>query len=83
MLHEFNEEQKRKFLKFTTGTDRVPIKGLGNMQFVITRSGPDSERLPTAHTCFNHLLIPEYDSKEKLKAKLEFAMENDRGFGMI
>lgn len=83
VLHEFNEEQKRKFLKFTTGTDRVPIKGLGNMQFVITRSGPDSERLPTAHTCFNHLLIPEYDSKEKLKAKLEFAMENDRGFGMI
>eukprot|EP00960_Hanusia_phi_P014573 430137-Hanusia_phi.AAC.1 len=43
-----------------TGSDRSPIKGLGSMTFVISRNGPDSERLPTAHTCFNHLLLPEY-----------------------
>eukprot|EP00961_Rhodomonas_salina_P109677 1476149-Rhodomonas_salina.10 len=24
------------------------------------RVGSDSDRLPTAHTCFNHLLLPEY-----------------------
>jgi len=83
VVHAFSDDQKKKFLKFATGSDRVPIKGLGNLQFVITKAGPDSERLPSAHTCFNHLLLPEYSSKEKLKAKLEYAMENDRGFGMI
>jgi hypothetical protein len=30
------------------------------MTFIISRNGPDSDRLPTAHTCFNHLLLPEY-----------------------
>ena len=24
------------------------------------RNGPDSLRLPTAHTCFNVLLLPDY-----------------------
>ncbi len=26
----------------------------------LQRSGPDSDRLPTSHTCFNVLLLPEY-----------------------
>lgn len=30
-------------------------------------AGSDSERLPTAHTCFNHLLLPEYASVEKVR----------------
>lgn len=30
---------------------------------MISRNGPDSDRLPTAHTCFNHLLLPEYTDK--------------------
>jgi len=33
---------------------------LFSMTFIISRNGPDSDRLPTAHTCFNHLLLPEY-----------------------
>ena len=37
----------------------MPIKGLSTMTFIITRNGPDSDRLPTAHTCFNHLLLPD------------------------
>ena len=47
VLHMFNLEQKKKFLFFCTGSDRAPIKGLGSMVFVISRNGPDSERLPT------------------------------------
>jgi ubiquitin-protein ligase E3 A len=47
VLHSFNLEQKKKFLFFCTGSDRSPIKGLGSMVFVISRNGPDSERLPT------------------------------------
>ena len=51
---------------FTTGTDRIPIRGLSSLTFIISRNGPDSNRLPTAHTCFNHLLLPEYKTKNKL-----------------
>ncbi len=58
-------EQKRRLLFFTTGTDRVPLEGLKSLQLVIAKHGPDSDRLPSAHTCFNHLLIPEYSKKRE------------------
>jgi len=83
VIHSFNDEQKRKFLFFCTGSDRAPIKGLGSMNFIIMRHGPDSERLPTAHTCFNHFLLPEYATKEKLREKLLTAVNNSEGFGLF
>jgi ubiquitin-protein ligase E3 A len=70
-------------LAFCTGSDRAPILGLGSLPIYIGRHGDEDERLPSAHTCFNHLLIPEYSSKEKLKVKLELAIENSEGFGLI
>ncbi len=62
VVHGFTEAQKKRLLMFVTGSDRVPIKGLASLQppFVISRNGPASDRLPTAHTCFNHLLLPNY-----------------------
>ena len=81
VIHELPLEMKKKFLFFCTGSDRVPIKGLGNLSFVISRNGSDEERLPSAHTCFNHLLLPEYHTtKSKLKAQLLKAVE---GFHII
>ena len=61
-VHGFTEAQKKRLLAFVTGSDRVPIRGLASLQppFVISRNGPASDRLPTAHTCFNHLLLPAY-----------------------
>ena len=59
MIHSLSLEMKKKFLFFSTGSDRCPIKGLGNLNFVISRNGTDEDRLPSAHTCFNHLLLPE------------------------
>jgi ubiquitin-protein ligase E3 A len=53
------------------------------MKFYIGRQSEDTESLPTSHTCFNHLLIPEYSSKEKLKEKLILAINNSEGFGLI
>lgn len=82
-LAGFTDTQRANFLIFVTGTDRVPIKGLGGLVLVISRNGPDSEALPTAHTCFNHLLLPEYSSPEKLCDKLTTAISNAHGFGLI
>ncbi|CAL1263837.1 unnamed protein product [Larinioides sclopetarius] len=83
LVHDFNLEQKRKLLQFTTGSDRVPVGGLSKLKLVIARHGPDSDRLPTAHTCFNVLLLPEYSSKEKLEERLLKAINYSKGFGML
>ncbi len=43
----------------------------------------DSELLPSAHTCFNILLLPHYSNKEKLKDKLTKSIGNSEGFGLF
>lgn len=82
-IHSFGEEQKRLFLQFTTGTDRAPVGGLGKLKMIIAKNGADTDRLPTSHTCFNALLLPEYSSKEKLKERLLKAITYAKGFGML
>jgi hypothetical protein len=83
VVHSLDLEQRKKLLFFTTGSDRAPIGGLGRLNLVVARHGPDSDRLPTSHTCFNHLLLPEYKSKDKLRENLLKAIENAEGFGML
>ena len=40
-------EEKKRFLKFFTGSDRAPIGGLGALRCVVQRDGTDSNKLPT------------------------------------
>lgn len=75
-------DEKKRLLFFATGSDRSPIGGLGNLQLAISRQ-PDSDRLPSAHTCFNHLLLPEYATKEKMRERLIAAINNAEGFGLM
>uniref|UniRef100_UPI0037E7B7A4 ubiquitin-protein ligase E3A n=1 Tax=Semicossyphus pulcher TaxID=241346 RepID=UPI0037E7B7A4 len=82
-IHSFGEEQKRLFLQFTTGTDRAPVGGLAKLKMIIAKNGSDTDRLPTSHTCFNALLLPEYSSKEKLRERLLKAITYAKGFGML
>ncbi|XP_046656032.1 ubiquitin-protein ligase E3A-like isoform X3 [Daphnia pulicaria] len=83
VVHELSVEDKRRLLQFTTGSDRVPVGGLGRLKLIIARNGADSDRLPMAHTCYNVLLLPEYDNKEKLKERLMKAIDYSKGFGML
>ncbi|KAK9795199.1 hypothetical protein WJX73_005563 [Symbiochloris irregularis] len=84
VAHSLPETAKRKLLGFITGSDRVPVDGLRNLKppFTISRNGDHSERLPTAHTCFNHLLLPAYRNKEAVQKRLELAINNAEGFGL-
>uniref|UniRef100_A0A383VIU1 HECT-type E3 ubiquitin transferase n=1 Tax=Tetradesmus obliquus TaxID=3088 RepID=A0A383VIU1_TETOB len=75
-------DEKRAFLQFCTGCDRAPVAGLGALRLLVQRAGPDSEKLPTAHTCFNTLLLPEYSSRAQLQRKLMTAIQNAQGFGL-
>ena len=83
VFHELEEEDKRKFLLFLTGTDRVPMFGfMSSKKLTIQKTG-DTNYLPVAHTCFNLLDLPEYATKEKLKFKLLQAIEGTQGFGLV
>ena len=56
MLEAYSEELQKKFLLFTTGSDRVPVGGTSDMTIKITRMHKDkTDRLPVAHTCFNQV----------------------------
>jgi hypothetical protein len=63
VVHELSTEEKKKLLMFSTGSDRVPIRGLSNLVFVISKNGSDPDRLPSAHTwyvsCINFVIHPE------------------------
>lgn len=83
ILLDFNEEEKKKFLFFVTGCDRAPIDGLGSLTIFISKGGNNMEELPSAHTCFNNLILPDYQDKEKMKKKLMVAINNSEGFGLI
>lgn len=83
VVHALSDDKKKMLLHFVTGSDRAPIGGLKNLHLVIQRSGGDGDdRLMSSHTCFNHLLLPTYSSKEILTAKLTVALDNATGFGL-
>lgn len=52
-VKEAPKDTQVQLLKFATASCKAPIGGLGKMDFMIQRAGPDSAQLPTSHTCFN------------------------------
>ena len=83
IVKRYDEPMKRRLLEFVTASDRVPVGGMQNIQFVIQRNGEEGPlgRLPTAYTCYGTLLLPEYQDKEVLRERLGMALENAQGFG--
>ncbi|CAD7969393.1 unnamed protein product [Amoebophrya sp. A120] len=83
VLRNYSLERKRAFLDFVTGSDIPPIGGLKELQLKIQKNGEEpTTRLPTSHTCYNILLLPEYSSRTKLDRLLRIAISNAEGFGM-
>jgi len=83
LIHSLPSDQKRKFLAFCTGSDRVPVRGLSEVKLTIVRNGAEDWKLPTSHTCFSMLLLPEYSTREILEKKLGIAIANYTGFGLL
>ncbi|GBG33650.1 Ubiquitin-protein ligase, putative [Hondaea fermentalgiana] len=82
IVKAWDKDKQRELLRFATGAPRAPVGGLQSLRFFIQRAGPDTDKLPTASTCFNLLLLPDYSSKQKLAAKLDVALNNAQGFGL-
>ncbi|XP_059098839.1 probable E3 ubiquitin-protein ligase HERC4 isoform X1 [Tigriopus californicus] len=80
--NDLTEDDKRKFLLFLTGCDRIPNTGMKSLSMVIQRT-LNVHHLPVAHTCFNILDLPEYATREKLHYKLLKAIQHTSGFGLV
>uniref|UniRef100_A0A8C3S063 Probable E3 ubiquitin-protein ligase HECTD2 n=1 Tax=Chelydra serpentina TaxID=8475 RepID=A0A8C3S063_CHESE len=78
----FPLDLQKKLLHFTTGSDRVPVGGMADLNFKISKSETSTNWLPVAHTCFNQLCLPPYKSKKELKQKLIIGISNAEGFGL-
>ncbi|KAF4518827.1 hypothetical protein B566_EDAN008156 [Ephemera danica] len=81
----FTQEEMARLLQFTTGCSQLPPGGFSELspRFQIT-AAPTFGNLPTAHTCFNQLCLPDYESYEQFEKALLLAIsEGTEGFGMI
>uniref|UniRef100_A0A4W5JLM8 HECT-type E3 ubiquitin transferase n=1 Tax=Hucho hucho TaxID=62062 RepID=A0A4W5JLM8_9TELE len=78
----FPLELQKKLLHFATGSDRVPVGGLADLNFKIAKIDVSTDWLPISHTCFNQICLPPYKSRKELKQKLTIAISNAEGFGL-
>ncbi|XP_050098940.1 E3 ubiquitin-protein ligase NEDD4-like isoform X2 [Anopheles aquasalis] len=85
----FSNEMRARLLQFVTGTSRVPMNGFkelygsnGPQMFTIEKWGTP-ENYPRAHTCFNRLDLPPYESYLQLKDRLVKAVEGSQGFAGV
>ena len=78
-LEEATQAQRSMVLNFVTGCPKLPLDEL-SMEIVRSELGPDA--LPTSHTCFNQLVLPDYTTQEQLQEKLFVALESAEGFHM-
>jgi len=89
-LRSFDQADRARFLQFVTGTSKVPLQGFsflegmnGTQKFQIHRDDRSTDRLPSAHTCFNQLDLPAYETYDKLRHMLLLAIhECSEGFGL-
>ncbi|RFU78018.1 e3 ubiquitin- ligase huwe1 [Trichoderma arundinaceum] len=76
-VRSFDKEELAKLLQFVTGTSKVPLNGFKELEgmngvnrFNIHRDYGNKDRLPSTHTCFNQLDLPEYDSYDILRSQI-------------
>ncbi|XP_047516489.1 E3 ubiquitin-protein ligase NEDD4 isoform X5 [Pieris napi] len=85
----FSNEMRSRLLQFVTGTSRVPMNGFkelygsnGPQLFTIEKWG-SPENYPRAHTCFNRIDLPPYETYQQLREKLIKAIEGSQGFAGV
>ncbi|KDO17226.1 hypothetical protein SPRG_17289 [Saprolegnia parasitica CBS 223.65] len=82
VLTELTPDDQRLFVRFVTGSHRLPLGGLGKLSptlTVVRKLSPDEssssdEMLPSASTCTNYLKLPDYSSIDILRSKLLYCI---------
>ncbi|KAI8788064.1 apoptosis-resistant E3 ubiquitin protein ligase 1 [Biomphalaria glabrata] len=85
IIASFTEEQMARLLQFITGSSQLPPGGFSELVPKIQlSSAPTYNCLPSSHTCFNQLCLPDYDTMETFHRMLLIAInEGNQGFGLV
>ena len=73
-LKNCKDEDKFKYLKFVTGRSRLPKSNYTHSISIVNFK--ERNQLPIAHTCSSSLDLPNYESKNILFEKMQYAIES-------
>lgn len=93
IVESYSSEMRARLLQFVTGSSRVPLQGFRALQGSTGAVGPrlftihltadvPTQNLPKAHTCFNRIDLPPYDTYQLFYDKLTQAVEETCGFAV-
>ncbi|KAJ6128749.1 hypothetical protein N7471_009966 [Penicillium samsonianum] len=85
-MSELDNQQRRDFLQFVTGSPKLPIGGFKSLTPIFTVVCRPSEHpytpddyLPSVMTCVNYLKLPDYSDLDVLKKRLSVAIKEGQG----
>ena len=77
ILESWDNDTRLKLIRFATGRSRLPFGGFAALNPQMRLEGVSTRNsLPSAYTCFNKLVLSNYDSKQILLDKLQFALSS-------
>ena len=85
ILKDLNNQEKRKFLQFCTGSRSLPVEGFKGLKgqkkqlckFSIESVSLKKCKFLRAHTCFNSLELPLFESKDDLNEGIQFVLDQE------
>ncbi|XP_026883258.2 probable E3 ubiquitin-protein ligase HERC6 [Electrophorus electricus] len=81
VFEELTDKQKKAFLLFLTGCDRVPIQGMVHVRMTVSPLlNSTQDHLPESLTCHSILMLPPYETRLQQETKLAMALNHNRGF---
>ncbi|EGG13570.1 ubiquitin-protein ligase domain-containing protein [Cavenderia fasciculata] len=82
IVSEFNEDERKQFLLFITGSPHLPIQGFKGLspRLTIVKKHHNPPYQPddfllSVMSCTNYIKLPHYSSKDIMKQKLLYAMK--------
>lgn len=84
IMVEMTPMEQKLFVRFVTGSHRLPLGGLSKLEPALTvvrkltsdeANIPNDTILPSASTCTNYLKLPNYTTKEIMRQKLHYCIQ--------
>lgn len=76
IIKEYDEQMMKNFLMFVTASQKPPNFVISPEFCMTVEFVSNSDKLPTAQTCFKLLRVPSYQTIEIMRNKLNFAIQN-------
>ncbi|CAR26071.1 hypothetical protein ZYGR_0E00500 [Zygosaccharomyces rouxii] len=86
VMSTFNDQERRLFLQFLTGSPKLPIGGFKALRprLTVVLKHPDEGMnpdayLPSVMTCANYFKLPKYTSQQTMRSRITQAMQEGSG----